>query len=282
MHPALQHLLICISFRWDIRRLVFLQATLQLLSLYPTNINVKVVSDRPEFVHKVLATWLQDRNFSVGMGYMFHVTSEGPINPLQHLGWLNWAHRDIFARDQLLDNYTSFMHIEDDMHVPFRALVAWAEDTDLLRLHSSNHSRGFYRTVFDVHGDIHHSDNIVADAIDFPQHASKSIVIGGQLFAQLPNPYAAMWVADQPLLSRYLKSRHWHVVNDSPWGFTEMGSGSVQFVDVPEGFDSSWLVPIDNETLFPAAIAGIRHSSNKGPDDVNGPWGKLSICDLFV
>ena len=284
MHPALQHLLICISFRWDIRRLVILHSTLQTLSVYPTVVTVKVLSDHPKLVQKVLSVWAQDTGVwpPVGKGASFHVTSEGPVHLLAHLGWLNWVHRDVFARDSKMGMYTLYMHIEDDIHVPFQALLAWAEDEDFLRLHNSNHTRGFYSTVFDLNGDVHFSDNIVADAAEFSQHTTKSQMIGSKLFAQLPNPYAAMWVADQSLLSRYMRSRHWHVVDDSRWGFTEMGSGSVQFVDVPDGFDSSWLVPIDRQTLCPSAVAAIRHSSNKGPDDIDGPWGKLSVCDLFV
>ncbi len=123
MHASLRHLLVCISFKWDIRRLIFLQATLQILSTYPAEVTVKVLSDQPDNVNKVITVWSQDLIFS--KRHSFQVESEGPTSHLEHL------------------------------------------------------------------------------------------------------------------LSAYMKSRHWKHVDDSPWGLTEMGSGSVQFVDVPTGFDGA-------------------------------------------
>ena len=284
MHPTLRHLLVCISFQWDIRRLVFLQATLYNMATYPTQTTVKILSDQPDYVRKVLAVWSEDKrrntiNFA-DKGLSFHVECEGPSTTLQHPAWLNWAHRDVFRRAAVGDLYSLYMHIEDDSEVSFQALESWVHDTAFLRSQNTTLQRGFFRTVFNVDGDLHHSDNVFSDTVNFSDYTAK-VTLAGRLFAQLPNPYAAMWVADQALLDVFMQSRQWSPVSDSPWGVVEMGSGSIQFVHVPDGFSSAWVVPIDSRTRCPSASAAIRHASSKGPDTPESAWGKLPVCDIY-
>ena len=284
MHPGLLHLFICVTFHWNTLNLVTLQATLNALAAYPTNVTVRVVCNEASKLSNVFHTWSQDgvkgaQSHAAGNA-SFAVQAVGPIKALAHPYELSWAHREIFAEVAENTLYTLYMLIEEDMYVPFGALESWTEDTDLLRRSGhSNLQRGFYRTVFDPEGELRLSD---AEA-RVEANASSQLTISQRRFAQMPYPYSAMWVADKALLSKFMRSKHWQRSSASAvWGVREMAAGSIQFLDPPAGFFSAWVVPVHPHTLCPLQSAAVRHASNKGPHVPGTVWGRISICDAFL
>lgn len=284
MHASLQHVFVCVTFHWNTLNLLTLQASLSGLKAYPTNVTVTVICNEAGKLSKVLDVWSQDGVYgaqTTGSGSAnFAVQTLAPTQALAHPHELAWVHREVFASVAQDPRYTLFMLLEEDMSVPFAALKAWASDTDLLR--SSRHQnlqRGFYRTVFNLEGELRLSD---AESRG-EAHNSSQLTIGDKVFAQMPYPYCAMWVADKYLLSKFMHSPHWTIGESTAvWGVREMAAGSIQFVNTPAGFFSAWVVPVDPLTLCPLQIAAVRHGSNKGPHLPEGIWGRVPVCETFL
>lgn len=282
MHPSLLHVCICVTFHWNPLNLIVLQATLNALAAYPTNVTVSVICNEARKLNKVLDAWSEDgvtgAQNTVDAGHTFAIEAVGPKSALAHPHDLAWTHREVFAEMATRPHYTLFMLVEEDKYVPFSALESWAEDTDLLRSSRSTLQRGFYRTVFNSEGEIRLSDAMS----QVEATTSTQLMISHRLFAQMPYPYSAMWVADKVLMSKFMQSSEWEQDRASPvWGSREMAAGSIQFLDLPNGFFSAWVVPLHPDAMCPFSTAAIRHASNKGPRVPGSVFGSIPVCDAF-
>ena len=90
----------------------------------------------------------------------------GPSKSLSHAHDLSWVHREVFVEAAHNADYTLFVLLDHDIHLSFRSLEAGASDTDALRKQQVSVQGGFYRTVFDLEGDVKLSDATSAGPID--------------------------------------------------------------------------------------------------------------------
>ena len=125
-------LLIHVAFHYVPARVGFLQRLLRSYGTYRfSHVDVVVDTNCAEGFEAVAAIQREmQAEQRLTIGSRVH---DDLANPLL----LTWAHRDAM-RDQL-ERYEFFMYTEDDILVPWEALVAWQRDTTILD------SKGFLR-----------------------------------------------------------------------------------------------------------------------------------------
>ena len=102
-------------------------------------------------------------------------------------------------------------------------------------------------------------------------------------FLQMPNPYSGMWVATREQVQRFVRDPLWTDPKRGPWKVREMASSGLQFVDLPEGFKSSALVPYDEHKPALSEAAAVYHVSNRYCANVvkKKGWCLTSVSDML-
>ena len=304
----LAKIFVCITFAWDPTRLVELEANLAELHLYPSSLTVRLVTNQVQQLGRALAGpfhWLQTR--------IQNLQVTGPQHELSHPPDLTHWHRGLMteAFADSINNYTLFLYLvsidgilccfafpvlsslwhpllqEHDVCLPFPALQAWAVDHQLLQQHSEGRlQRSFFRTEVNSDG--------TTIALDARKQHNFSHMQHFQLqqgprpfFVALDNPYTAMWIADRPLLSRFMASELWHVhtLPAGGLGVQETAANAIMFLDPPAGFQSAFVVPCHPVTKQPLPIAALRHLSNKYAntgDPETREFGNVRADDMWL
>jgi len=154
----LMHLLVTISFHWDAAKLIYLERMLDIVSTYPTRVDILVVTDHSSAVRSVLASWgrVGDTLHSIKV---WQASARATVPEVGKTGssveyaakyTLLWAHRNaIKTQIQTLGhNYSAVFYMEDDTRLDWPAVVSWALDTEVLE--PNNLIRCFYRTEVDA------------------------------------------------------------------------------------------------------------------------------------
>ncbi|KAL0043856.1 hypothetical protein WJX82_009515 [Trebouxia sp. C0006] len=131
--PALlASLFVCITFKWNVQKLVYLQQVLRPFDQFPTCVTICIVTDNAAGVELVLSDWPNRRA---------QVCLEAQENQPYDL---LWEHRQVMADAYKTGKYTTYLYGEDDQAITWPAMKAWAYDT--IALQATRHQRGFLRT----------------------------------------------------------------------------------------------------------------------------------------
>lgn len=138
--PLLYTVFVCVSFQWNLGKLVYLNMLLQTVSKYHTSVTVCVVTDQPQNLQHVLQVW-RFRDTTV-----CSVPKTEQAQEDNNRYSLLWHHRSVMAEAHRTGEYTSFLYMEDDTKLSWPVLVSWALDTEVLE--PLGFTRGFFRTDF--------------------------------------------------------------------------------------------------------------------------------------
>ena len=171
---------------------------------------------------------------------------------------------------------------EHDVCLSFPALHAWAIDHQLLQLHSQGHlQRSFFRTEVNSEGITVANDVIQQHNFSHMQHVQ--LQQGPRpFFVALDNAYTAMWIADRPLLSRFMASELWRARSVGGLGSSETASNAIMFLDPPAGFHTAFVVPYHPVTKQLLPIAALRHLPNKSGIKSGGVFGTIRADDMWL
>lgn len=176
--------------------------------------------------------------------------------------------------------HTTVLYLEDDIVIPWPALLDWARDDAMLA--PLNLQRGFYRVETDAAtGKLAMADVMSPVSIEKYPHVirlnetycdpSERICD----FLQLPASYSAMWIATREKVLGYMSDPRWTDSKQRPWDVREMAASGVQFLDDPLGEAAEKLHGLQNSYTSAAVIpyhaanasltrsAAIHHSSNR-------------------
>ena len=160
--------------------------------------------------------------------------------------------------------YTTFVYLEDDLHLQWHSLEAWARATPALE--PLGFLYGFYRTENSPEtGQLMSLD--AASRADMRTYNRTVHVPRVGSFIQLPQPYFGLWLATHSQLLHFMRSGFWRKEDALSSKVTSVGpleraNMMIQFVDVPPGFLSRSVVPYDAETNTLLTVAGVPHLRN--------------------
>lgn len=121
----LSHVLVTVTFYWDVRRLAVLEIVLKTAATYRTNITVVLVTNNADSLKKAVA------RMSLRYKYTFW-DSKPPADKADGHGhgggngwWLMWEHKKAIKEAVAKGNYTSVLHLEDDYRVTWQGRMGW-------------------------------------------------------------------------------------------------------------------------------------------------------------
>ena len=107
---------------------------------------------------------------------------------------------------------------------------------------------------------------------------------------QLNQPFMGMWMASHTSLLKWMHHPYWDKKNaveaempaGLPWlGYPERSNGMLMFIDIPEGFQATSLVPYDPVKGVLIPDARVQHERNGYSVEKDQILGKLKEDDVF-
>ena len=156
--------------------------------------------------------------------------------------------------------------------VPWEAMLAWAEATP--RLDPLGFIFGFYRVEWSNTGEIVMLDAAMADPqsgkLNLADYERTVHVEGLGDFIQHPKPFNGMWVASHAQLEKFISSKVWSKEGalSEPLpagifdGYAERSTWWMQLIDVPAGFLSRSVIPVNLEERTLNTSARVWHIRN--------------------
>ena len=152
----LEHLLVVVSFHWEVTKLIYLEQVLNEVAAYRTKVDVLIVTDRKQAVTSALYSWGRQAE-RVANGHSLAVwqadpslappaAADGEVVKRQPKYGLLWAHRAAIEHQlrSVGHDYSAVVYIEDDTRLSWPAVVSWALDTEILE--PRNMLRCIFRT----------------------------------------------------------------------------------------------------------------------------------------
>jgi hypothetical protein len=231
--PALlDRVLTIIPFHWHVGKTVHLHLVLVNTLMYPTHVDILIVTDNKRAVDVLLSDWgMKDRLEVV------EVEKHDPTPNVPSQFGLLWNTRGILQKAFYGGTHTAFLYIEDDTYVRWPLVCSWAMDS--LILEPLNLTRGIFRT--ELHAELGHRvmmdewrtlnlsqwdlkvDATVASPSRFrtvsntykgttctdPMLKRAWLCEPHRRFVQLPQPFQGMWIATRKTLESWLQHPFW-------------------------------------------------------------------------
>jgi hypothetical protein len=280
-------LLVAVTFHFRTSRLQLLYQVIRALVEYPVDalevvLITNVGAQSPEVQHlkdlcSPLFEALPERS-----GSRLELSVESVVG-LPDPWLLPWCHKNLI-RDRFLDltgGYSHFIYIEDDILVSYDNFRYFVHYRDVLREHQLIPS--FQRIEYND------ADNslYVVDQLATNEFSTRNRVTAGSYdFVNLDNPYAAMFVLDHELASEYVRSASFdrsqsEQVNPE-WGVAERAAMGLCYENVPPGFTSRFVSPVDSVKLTTPRWSWVYHMTNNYSKNRMTPFAKVRADRLFV
>lgn len=268
VQPPLKKLLICVTFHFVDKRLLYLQEISRHFSSLAQEVLVIIFTSTSDHSKLDLI-----RNIFKDKDVEYQI-----ITP-QYLGHpylLTWSHLDIFRIYFLDESFTHFLYIEDDMCIRPENISYWLKAREFLRPYKLIPQ--FFRYEFKS------SENHML-ATDFRARINfysmpKVMKSADYAFINLPNPYQACYLMDRELMLEHLNGE-----SSNPdfgrWDIRARAASGLTFANIPKGFWSRNVVGIviNDRSVDPGAL--IHHTPNNYADDIYALNAKIPINNLL-
>lgn len=209
---------------------------------------------------------------------------------------LCWKHRDLI-KDVFLnsDIYTHFIYFEDDIRFSFlnfcyflsarSGVGACGLIPSFVRVEYNSRRLGYFSTdqmgcSTDDRGRVEIEKELKRQGLKKRKH----VICDGQMFVTIANPYCAAYVLDHELAEEFVASRSFDRAQSQAvthWGVPERAAMGLCFENVPDGWSSRYVVPVDVDNLIPAHRAWIYHLPNNFTHQNAQPWGQRTMDEFF-
>jgi hypothetical protein len=265
------HLLVCISFHYVESRLVYLREVLAQQPALAGQVDVRVFTNATNQgqLESIRACFPADADNSV-----FRIV---PVCALPHPFFLTWAHKQVLTNDFLNDPaYTHFMYIEDDLLVRPENITYWLAAREALRPYGLIPS--FFRVEKDDRDGVWRSTDQVRKV---KLHKTPRVRLKNEKrwYINLKNPYQGMYLFDRELASEHVAGPAMHP-DYHAWGIREQANQGQSFVQVPKGFKSRNVVPVDADRLAPEPCCRVHHLPNNYANDPTTRYGKIPVAGV--
>ena len=176
------------------------------------------------------------------------------------------------------ENYTHFIHLEDDMRFNYRNFSYWHHYRPLIA--DSRLIPSFVRVEFSAEREELCCTDIT-NPINFA--GTRTIAAGKTLFLTPPNPYTAMYIFDRTLAEEYVASRSFDRDGSlevrPTWDTRARAASGLCWENPPEGFNGRHAIPVDTATGSVPPEAWLHHLSNRYADSPSH-FGKLPVLKI--
>jgi hypothetical protein len=179
---------------------------------------------------------------------------------------LTWIHKQ-YLKDFLSSGFTHFVYTEDDHVLTTQLMDYWVKHRELFR------EKGFLPGMHRVE----YNNNKVYSVDCTQKQLYREIVINGESFASLEQPYQGLMVMDRELVEEHIKSKS-YTYNTSSYrfGYAETANSEYIYDNVPQGFLHRLLVPIDR-----FSDCWIHHCANNYCTKSGTMHGKLPVENVL-
>ncbi len=288
INPSQAHqarLLVAITFHYRKQRLQYLFQVIKSLSCFPIaalDIVVATNTIQAEEIESIKRMCGPLVGFAMESSTCFksiEVRSfPGLINPLH----LPWAHKHLIL-DQFLNaggEYTHYLYLEGDIEFSFTNFLYFLKYRPPLR------RLGLLPSFLRVEYGFADDQLYCTDQVGIVRTDNRPVVkLDGLWFVNVDNPYNAMFMLDDELAREYVTSRSFGMETSSDvhrWDVRERAAMGLCFENVPNGFFSRYVIPINPIDRTVPSFSYLYHTPNNYANDPDGPFGKILMTRLFL
>jgi len=194
---------------------------------------------------------------------------------------LTWEHKPAIKDEFLHSNeYTHFIYLEDDEELTFDNFQYFLEYREKLR------NRGLLPALVRVEYHKGLNDFTVTDQPGPVTVANcPHFTLDGFMLINLNHPYMGCFILDQELAAEYVDSLSFGVetsLKRTGWHIRERSAAGVCFENIPTGFTSRYVIPVDQNAHTIPKCVWIRHLPNNYADWEGMGYGKTPVNNLFI
>jgi hypothetical protein len=269
--------LVAITFHYDPTRFCYLEKVLSSLATFK-NADIVIITNvgEKEKLREIEKSLKKVLPQGIGRGDI----SIKSFLALKHPHNLTWCHKDLIRKDFLNStrNYTHFIYLEDDIGIDFNNFcyfVHFRKELKELGLIPS-----FIRVEINKNDDFVATDYGARINVDY----AYQIHYKNLMFINPYNPYTACFILDHELAEEYIISPSFDIESSSSlcdWGIRERAAMGLCYVNIPNGFKSRFVVPVDSSSFENPTYTWIYHLPNNYADNPDTLCAKLRMNKLF-
>lgn len=236
-----------ICFHYDEKRLKFLDEVINSVNEIPTDETIIIVNSNEIFECEAVV------NVAHGLKHPYHLT---------------WEHKK-YMSEFLKTDYTHYVYLEDDMKLTKKTMAYWKQTKSLFQEKNLNFIPAIHR--------IEYKDD-VAVSLDCTKKPGlcDAIILEGEKYVFLPEPYQAMFIMDRNDVIEHLNSQYANIGEYHSYGIRESANLGNMYVNVPKGYSHRAVVPVKQfERCW------VHHVANNYADNPNTFHAKLPAKDLL-
>lgn len=183
-----------------------------------------------------------------------------------HPFYLTWKCRDLLKEQET--DYDIFIYTEDDMLIPFNAILYWLKYNK--KLITRNYNLGFLRI------EIEDNEEYVTD-LPGKKLNSNLILDNNNYCINNINPYCAMWIYNKNEFNKFINSKYYDINNIPGYETREMSAIGLH------GDKNYWykgtLIPLIHNKLH--EDCRIYHLPNNYVTDKRNNWATVKFKDAY-
>jgi len=266
----IEKLLITIAFHYAEERLENLSKVVSQFKYLADNVTAVIITNSSDEIHRKQLCDIFENNVEV---FVF------VPDPLFHPYLLTWCHVGVFKNRFKEDpTITHFMYLEDDMLIQPHNIDYWLKGREELRNYGL--IPAFCRYELRPNSDEkYHVDNIHTKNFVNLRRLSIS---DEYAYINLPNPYHAMYLMDRELIEEHLFKTDNNILAGSMYtGVREQAAAGLVFTNVPENFESRYVIGFDITNKKIDSGSWIHHTTNNYTNHNDTPFGKIKADNLI-
>jgi hypothetical protein len=203
-----------------------------------------------------------------------------PVTELEDPWMLTWAHKIDFKELFLdRDEYTHYIYSEDDLALNFANFQYFVRYREVLK--NLGLVPAFCVTEYGEDGVVYATEQPYKIDLSL----NRSVRVGDFNFINHDNPYNPFYILDKEMAQIYFSSDSFDIEKSKSkcvWGIPERAAMGLCYENIPEGFASTYVIPLDRERKTIPSFAMVEHLPNKYVNEKNTAFSKIALYDLFI
>jgi hypothetical protein len=180
-----------------------------------------------------------------------------------------WEHKK-YMPEFLNSDYTHFAYLEGNIGVTKKTFDYWIKTREMFLENNRNFIPAVHRIQKDKEGNIYSLD------CTHKQTHSRKVILEGQEFVFLSEPYQGMFIMDKEMVKEHIDSGYYSLGHKHTYGIRESANLGNIYVNVPPNLPHRAALPLN----IPDDCM-VEHFGTDYHGDVNSPHAKIKIEDLF-
>ena len=262
---------VCITFFFVEERIQYLFKTCKGLSTINEDLDVTIVTNSTKDEQTLICQALSD----LELNFSFFVPTG-----LGHPYLLTWSHFHVF-RQKLEQNFTHFLYLEDDLLFTQENFEYWLSANQ--ELQSRGLIPGFLRIEHNNIDKEWYSSDI--EEVQYYSECPKIVSKKNITYLNLQFPYQGMYLLDRNQFLKHINGKSCNP-DFGMWLIRESAAQGLTFVDVPEGFNSTIVLPYNSTNKEIEKKCMVHHLPNnyahiKNANNSNIKLGSIKISELI-